>query len=645
MHDIRRSKGYSRPKLRTTGSQSKTYQFLGEWCARCVPDADLVSKLGISRRCANDVAFCALVNDTDVTEEILSSGMIDEAAYYRKLANHLDLSFEPTLEGYKLHFDLRDKSALHPAKFQVRIGYARKGLEANLVLLAPKSIDKASLEKFRSRYPDVSRRLRIVAPSSLRQAIISENESAILNRAIDDLSNSAPGLSAKTVATAWQGAVLGGLLIAIPILFYFFPVATSLGLHAFFSTVFLASIALRTAAAHYGSFERQKCLSEVTPAAMPIYSVLVPIYKEAGIVPDLLAALERIVWPRPKLEIKIICESDDDETIHAVSEHKLRPWIELVVVPAAEPRTKPKALNYASVLTSGDFVTIYDAEDRPHPYQLMEAWQRFRSDDDSLACLQAPLVIANYRTNILCRMFAVEYAALFRGLLPWLASRDYLLPLGGTSNHFRRAALENVGWWDPYNVTEDADLGIRLFRYGYRVGTITRPTLEEAPENMNDWLAQRSRWYKGWLQTWLVHNRSPRLVMKQIGLKSWLIGQAMMSGLVISALAHPFILSTLIILMSNILSIEQLSPAQSLLLVIDATNVVLAYGAFLVLARKTLTKAERQSFWKVVLMTPVYWLAMSAGAWRALWQLTRKPHHWDKTPHPPRTKDKPSIKS
>src|SRR5690606_21252526 len=176
-----------------------------------------------------------------------------------------------------------------------------------------------------------------------------------------------------------------------------------------------------------------------------------------------------------------------------------------------------KALAFALPLSGGEFVTLYDAEDEPDPMQLAEAWHRFRREGPELAVLQAPLEISNRSQSPLARMFAFEYAGLFRRLLPWLSSQRLVLPLGGTSNHFRRAALEAVGGWDPYNVTEDADLGVRLARFGYRAATLTLPTREDAPDQLGAWMRQRTRWYKGWLQTWLVHTRQPLRLTRELG--------------------------------------------------------------------------------------------------------------------------------
>jgi cellulose synthase/poly-beta-1,6-N-acetylglucosamine synthase-like glycosyltransferase len=372
---------------------------------------------------------------------------------------------------------------------------------------------------------------------------------------------------------------------------------------------------------------------------MPVYSVLVALYREAEIVPDLLVALGRIVWPRGKLEIKLVCEADDRETLAALRAHTLQSFIEIVEVPPGTPRTKPKALAYALPMTTGEFIVLYDAEDRPHPLQLVEAWQCFMASDEYLACLQAPLAVTNFRRGPLARMFAFEYAALFRGLLPWLARRRLVLPLGGTSTHFRREALEAVGRWDPFNVTEDADLGLRLARHGYRVDTISRPTYEDAPENLANWLPQRTRWFKGWMQTWLVHMRHPRRLWRDLGPASFITTQTLCAGMVISSIAHPVFLWSLGYVSLVFIRHTAISPLQSTILALDILNIALGYLTFLLLGRRTLLAKERLSFWRTILLTPVYWILMSVAAWRALWKLYRDPYHWEKTHHPRRSRD------
>ena len=474
--------------------------------------------------------------------------------------------------------------------------------------------------------------MAIVAPAMLRKALIARAEPRLSNRACETLASNVPDCSANVVATVGQGFAIGAVLVSLPLAFALWPNTAMLALHLLFSLFFLGCVALRMLAARRAEPPYLAKLPAVAAADLPVYSVMIALYREAAVVPELLTSLGRIVWPRAKLEIKLVCEADDTETLAALRAHTLRPWIEIIEVPALGPRTKPKALTYALPLTSGELVAIYDAEDKPHPLQLLEAWQSFRAAPPELACLQAPLVITNASEGMIQRLFAFEYAALFRGMLPWLSAKGRVLPLGGTSNHFRREALEAVGSWDPYNVTEDADLGLRLTRFGYRCGTITYPTFEEAPHRLADWVPQRTRWFKGWLQTWLVHMRNPLQLRREIGTASFLIVQVLFAGMVISALAHPLMLATLVGIV-----IEFANPAtpkpHSALFAIDAINIACGYAAFLVLGAATLVKRERKGLWRTVLATPVYWMMISFAAWRAVWHLYAKPFHWEKTPH------------
>lgn len=214
-------------------------------------------------------------------------------------------------------------------------------------------------------------------------------------------------------------------------------------------------------------------------------------------------------------------------------------------MPPSLPRTKPKALTYALSGARGAFVVVYDAEDRPHPQQLREAYTAFRNEPDEVACLQAPLIISNASSSWLSACFALEYSGLFRCMLPVLSTHGLPLPLGGTSNHFRTAVLRRAGAWDPYNVTEDADLGLRLHRLGYRCGVIRRQTLEDAPTSLPVWLNQRTRWYKGWLQSWLVMTRAPFTTARDMGWFAYMVFQLLIGGMLLSSLAHPLLFVSL----------------------------------------------------------------------------------------------------
>ena len=491
--------------------------------------------------------------------------------------------------------------------------------------------------------PGLAARLKIAGSSHLRAAIVEKTKPALSRTAVSGLFDRFPQMSARFVANAWQGTILGMALAILPVGLLLAPTAVMAILHGLATFFFFACISLRFAAIASLNPAGKQAAVETPPEEAPLFSVLVALYREAEMVPNLLAALDRLVWPRHRLEIKLVCEADDAPTLAAIRAHDLPRHVEVVEVPPGLPRTKPKALAYALQLTGGAFLTLYDAEDEPHPLQLVEAWRRFSRSGPELAVVQAPLEISNRKDGAITRMFAFEYAGLFRGLLPWLSKHRLMLPLGGTSNHFRRAALDHVGGWDPYNVTEDADLGMRLARFGYRAETITLPTFETAPNRIHVWLPQRTRWFKGWAQTWLVHMRDPLGLATDLGPASFIVAQILFAGMLASAMLHPLLLATLLLLVLEFLSAKPLTTFGSALLLFDVANVACGYLSFLLLGWQTLKPGERIGFWKVVLLTPPYWVLLSFAGWRAVWQLWRRPHLWEKTPHEARRRWPPSA--
>lgn len=357
-------------------------------------------------------------------------------------------------------------------------------------------------------------------------------------------------------------------------------------------------------------------------------------------VPQLIEALRRLDWPASRLDIKLVCEAGDSDTIAALKHQRPGPQFEIIEVPAMLPVTKPKALSYALAGARGEFTVIYDAEDRPHPSQLKEAAARFGASPRQLACLQAPLVIANGQKSLFSALFALEYAALFRSLLPALARLSLPLPLGGTSNHFRTEVLREVGAWDPFNVTEDADLGLRLHRLGYRSGVIAAPTIEDAPVEWSVWLNQRTRWYKGWMQTWLVTMRSPLALRREIGTASWLGFHLLIGGMILSSLVHPLLLVTLgeAILTLAEGSLDRIETGRLMLLFVDSLNI---FGSYIIMRQMgimPMSRMERRALGWRQLALPIYWLALSLAAWRGLHELASRPFFWRKTPHRPSEK-------
>ena len=608
---------------------------------------DILRRLAITFEAADAAVRRANSGATTLQVELVASSLTREAELYRAIADETGLAFQEAIDPRRISLGGADPIAVLAS--QSRACMVKYGTEdgENCFLVVPEHVELDDFRALVRRYPDARHRIRVASPSTIRVALVARAQPHLIRQGRDSLFLRFPELSARTVGNAWQGVIIGGGAVAIVAAAAVWPWQTLLAAHMLFSLFFLSCIGLRLAAAF--SMPRQPAAPELDPdAALPSATILVALRNEAEIVPDLLIALGRVVWPRAKLEIKLICEADDAATLGALRTQQLRPWIEVIEVPPGMPRTKPNALSYALPLTRGEIVTLYDAEDRPHPFQLLEAWRHLRDGDDTLACVQAPLDVDNAEDGLLPHAFQVEYAALFRGLLPWLSRHRQMFPLGGTSNHFRRRALEHVLAWDPYNVTEDADLGVRLARFGYRTETITLPTREDAPDTPMVWLRQRTRWFKGWAQTWLVHMRNPARLLHEIGPGAFVLVQILFAGMLISSLLHPMALVTGIGLAAYSLA-SALHPLQLALLVLDTANIALGYGSFLLLGWRSLPPGRRKAFWKPALFLPVYWLMMTAAAWRAVYQLWRQPHLWEKTPHkrhrPPPERPRPIVQT
>jgi glycosyltransferase XagB len=516
---------------------------------------------------------------------------------------------------------------------QVRISHKARVPQ---IAIVPEAARLAEFSALLVRLPDLGRGLVITTPQAIRQAVWAAGSARRVRQAVSSLFDNQPQLSARIVATGRQGMIGGVLMTMIAAACVMAPGALLPLTHAVISLLYLSSLLLRIGAVILHKVRRRNAVDE--PASpLPCYSVMVALYREANMAAQLTASLERLEWPRSRLDIKLVCEADDHETIKALQRLNLPPYFEIVEVPPFHPRTKPKALTYALPGVRGDYLAVYDAEDRPHPRQLLEACQRFRQCGPQVACLQAPLVIANLQESYVSAIFAVEYAALFRGLLPMLSRYRMPMPLGGTSNHFRTRVLHEVGGWDPFNVTEDADLGLRLYRLGYRSETLRCQTLEDAPVSLTVWTDQRIRWFKGWLQTWLVMTRHPVATTRQMGLSAMLVFHLLIGGMLISALAHPLVLlffgSTLFTLFTT--PMIEIPVSKLALFAIDTVNVFGSYATFLALGVGSMIGREKQMVgWRWV-GVPVHWFMSSYAAWRAFNELRTNPFFWKKTPHRP----------
>jgi len=365
---------------------------------------------------------------------------------------------------------------------------------------------------------------------------------------------------------------------------------------------------------------------ELADPDLPVITILAPVYREARVLPQLLRSLSRIDYPALKLDIKIVVEADDAETLAAARSLQLRHRFETVCVPPGHPRTKPRALNYALRFALGSIVTVYDAEDSPHPGQLRAAAEAFAAAGPRLACVQAPLNWYNAPRNWLTRQFALEYAAQFHAILPLLARLGLPLPLGGTSNHFDRAALDAVGGWDAHNVTEDADLGFRLAAHGYRSDVIAPMTMEEAPERLRPWLQQRTRWLKGHAQTWAVHMRDPRRLASGAGLRAVAGLNLTLGATVLSALLHGPAAVYCLVMIAYGLAAGHL-PVTGLALL------AVGYAAAMACAASGASRAGIPVRLVDLARMPLYWPLQTIAAFCALRELRVKPYFWAKTEH------------
>lgn len=387
---------------------------------------------------------------------------------------------------------------------------------------------------------------------------------------------------------------------------------------------FVALLAFRAGLALVGrKADAAPALAASTDTPLPDYTVLVALKNEAASMPQLARALCGLDYPAERLDVKLLLEAGDDATIAAIEREVWPAGTQVHVLPPGAPRTKPRALNYGLATARGSFVVIYDAEDRPHPQQLRAALAAFAGGPPQLACVQAPLVGKSSRANWISAHWALEYAIQFGSVLPALARLQAPIMLGGTSNHFRRRALEEAGGWDAWNVTEDADLGLRFARLGLPVGVIRPPTYEAPPETFGVWLAQRSRWLKGFLQTWCVLMRDPLQAWRELGAAKFLAVQLTLGGAILSALVHgPWALWCLFC---------GLSPDVTLGL-FGTVFTALAYGVHGLIA----LFAGGPKGWArlgLVLTLPQYWPLQSLAMARAVYGLFSAPQYWAKTPH------------
>lgn len=570
---------------------------------------------------------------------LLTLGMITRLDLFASLAIHFFLTFRKYSPDLITEID---KSVL------AQIDYD-KILEQHVI---PCSIDDETLILF-TDFPD---RLQLVdfckthfGVKQIQPVVVTDLDfmhiiqnlygRSLIDQSINGLFYRDSSESAYSVFTKTQVLFMGGLGFGVLIWLYLDAYTFLIAAFSFCQLAFFVGVLYKVLLSLAGSrFEQIEFISKedvdnLEDKDLPVYTILVPVYKEPEVVHVLVKSLKKMNYPQAKLDILLLLEEEDLLTYEAAKKaHPPGNW-RFVRVPDALPKTKPKACNYGVFFSRGAFLTIYDAEDIPDPDQLKKAIVGFQKYGESYACLQAALNYFNADENLITRLFTLEYSYWFDYLLTGLDHFHLPIPLGGTSNHFRMDILKELGAWDPYNVTEDADLGIRASANGYKVGIINSTTYEEANTRYGNWLRQRSRWIKGYMQTFLVHNRNPVKTLRSLGLVNWLSFQLFIGGTPLLFLMTPIVWCLFLFwVITQSTALDPYIPP--VILYVGLFNLLVGNFMGIYLNMMAVYRRGLYSLLPYAMLNPLYWLfGHSVSAYKALWQLFSKPFYWEKTQH------------
>ncbi len=491
--------------------------------------------------------------------------------------------------------------------------------------------------------------LAIAAPNTVRRAIANSEYRQSAIAAQEFLSIANPPYSSKGVLSPGMRISLA-LISLLAIIFFFWRPPR--GFLAFFIIINIFYLIFNFIRILITLKPYKKTVSSDLPTVLktpannlPMYTILVPLKDEAVMVPELIRRLQDIEYPSEKLDIKLALEVTDESTIHALKQesiddtntfaNKRHLKYHLVKVPISELSTKPRSCNYALQFARGDITVIYDAEDMPDPLQLKKAYALFLQEKLDTLCVQAKLNFYNVRQNLLTRFFSLEYSFWYDAFLPGLYTWNVPLPLGGTSNHFLTGTLNKIGNWDPYNVTEDADIGWRLSRLGYRTAMLDSYTLEEANAHVGSWIRQRTRWEKGFLLTTLVHLGSPIKMYKQLGLWGFVSSATLFMTTFMLPILNPIL--WIFFILWYVLPLLGMAPIgfsiPDWLHTVGLINLIVGNGAYILVHLINAIKQKHYHLIAIAPLMPFYWLLISAAGYRAIYQTIVTPHKWEKTAH------------
>lgn len=596
--------------------------------------------------------------DSSFGEELIRSGAISrsDALMAQLVGRHCDTSLDRILSVEGLMSE-RDLLAAHARHLRTRQMSAEEVVEARLAEteIDPRlmlrhgfvplmddhdrpvvaTMDMDHLREMATALPiEIAGAQRVLAPRQAIQSRVALHHCAELTQAaqarvpaIESCRTWGARIDRRMAVTLLGLAALSAVTLAFPtVVFGVFMIWAAFTL--------VISAGLKTAAFVAGlgaapTREESPLTREKPP--LPKVSILVPLFRETEILHALIARLSQLTYPKCLLDVVLVLEEEDDTTLATLAEIDLPPWIRPVIVPDGKPRTKPRAMNYALDFCEGDIIGIFDAEDAPDPDQITIIARRFQQAPPDVVCLQGILDYYNPRQNWLARCFTIEYATWFRLMLPGMARLGFAIPLGGTTLYFRRDALEELGGWDAHNVTEDADLGFRLARHGYRTEMVQTVTEEEANCSVWPWIKQRSRWLKGYMTTYLVHMRQPRVLYRQLGAWKFLGFQAHFVTALSQFILAPFLWSFWLVLFGLPHPLDSVVPRAalvafgSLFLVIEVINVTIHITA--------VSGAKHRHLMAWAPTMHFYAPLGAVAAYKALYELVCKPFFWDKTKH------------
>lgn len=575
-------------------------------------------------------------------------GVISRLELYSGVADQLgfpfvDLTAEPAESHLMEHIDPRA---------QLELDWIPYRLEEDTLVVATsepptREIIREAVAAFGVQHVDFV----ITTDWDIDQAISSQCRGRLIFNAAEELAALRPDQSAKGKPVTWQRLVTYMVAVALIAGLILQPANTILAVLAILNVVFALAIMFKVVTTTVGliRMREERLLRRALREAgarmaarqddtdLPVYTILVPVFREANVVNMVMEHVGHLDWPKSKLQVLILAEEDDHETIEACKEAKPPEFVRLLVVPRGTPQTKPRACNFGLMFSLGEYLVIYDAEDQPDPDQLRNAHAAFLADQHAedqsrpLACVQAALNYFNWKSNLLTRMFTLEYSSWFDGMLYGMEFFRLPIPLGGTSNHFRTDRLRELGGWDPYNVTEDADLGMRASAAGYRVGTIESTTWEEACSQIPAFIRQRTRWIKGYMITALVDLRYPIKFTRAAGARSLFTLIGLIVGTPFLFLSYPIVWGITIYVYLGFETFGLTIP--DWLGALATFNAV--FGNILILGLAAITGAVRHG-WRIsgyAVLNPVYWCLHAIASWRALFQVFFQPFHWEKTPH------------